>query len=100
MTRTCVPRRRRLAVTITISVVAAVWAPAAVEAIGAGPAPERVARSRYVVRAGDTLWSIAERFAPGADPRPVVDLLAETNEVEAGRLFPGQLLVIPAELGA
>jgi hypothetical protein len=27
------------------------------------------------VRPGDTLWSIAERMAPGADPRPMVDRL-------------------------
>jgi Tfp pilus assembly protein FimV len=97
VTRTRV-RRRRLAATITIAVVGAAWAPAAVGALGARPAPERVARSSYVVREGDTLWSIAERVAPRADPRPVVDALVTVNEVDAGSLVPGQVLVIP--LGA
>jgi hypothetical protein len=44
------------------------------------------------------LWSIAERIAPGADPRPIVDRLAVANQVEPGNLRPGQLLVVPAEL--
>jgi len=95
VTRTRV-RRRRLAATLTIAVVGVVWAPAAIEALGAGPHAERVARSSYVVREGDTLWSIAERVAPDADPRPVVDALAAVNGVDAGNLVPGQLLVVPA----
>jgi len=34
----------------------------------------------YTVRPGDTLWSIATRFAPSADPRPMVArLVAETG---------------------
>src|SRR5438105_2391108 len=32
--------------------------------------------ARVVVRHGDTLWSIAERLAPSADPRPMVEALA------------------------
>ena len=95
MTRTRV-RRCRLAATLTIAVVGAVWAPAVVVALGTGADAERVARSSYVVREGDTLWSIAERVAPDADPRPVVDALAAVNGVDAGSIVPGQLLVIPA----
>lgn len=95
MTRTRV-RYRRLAATITIAVLGAAWAPAAAGVLGAGSDTERVARSSYVVREGDTLWSIAERVAPDADPRPVVDALAAVNGVDAGNLLPGHLLVIPA----
>ena len=94
MTRTRV-RHRRLAAVLTIAVVAAAWAPATAGVLGAGQNAERVARSSYVVREGDTLWSIAERVAPGADPRPVVDALVTVNGVDAGSLVPGQLLVIP-----
>ena len=31
---------------------------------------------RVVVREGETLWSLAERIAPGSDPRPWVDKFA------------------------
>lgn len=32
-----------------------------------------------VVRPGDSLWTVAERLAPGDDPRPVVDALSEAR---------------------
>jgi hypothetical protein len=35
------------------------------------------AAEAYVVQPGDTLWDIAARVAPGKDPRPVVDELAD-----------------------
>jgi LysM repeat protein len=49
-----------------------------------------------VVREGDTLWAIAERFFPGQDPRPLVDELASMNDLDPGLLVPGQTLVIPS----
>ena len=49
----------------------------------------------YVVRPGDTLWAIAVRIAgPQADPRPVVDQLAEANHV-GGVIVPGETLRLP-----
>jgi hypothetical protein len=42
------------------------------------------------------LWSIAVSRAPGSDPRPVVQAIADANRVDAGSLVPGQVLVIPA----
>ncbi len=59
-----------------------------------GTAP--VAQHHYVVRPGDTLWSIARTLAPGSDPRPMVDAIASANGVEAGALIPGSTLVLPA----
>jgi Tfp pilus assembly protein FimV len=61
-----------------------------------GIGPDRPApRVTYVVQPGDTLWSIANRVAPGQDPRPVVDRLIEANDVRGG-LRAGQELSIPA----
>jgi hypothetical protein len=31
---------------------------------------------RYVVKPGDSLWTVAQHVAPRSDPRPVVDALA------------------------
>jgi len=89
-------RRRRLALTLIVASVGASWAVPAVKALGAGSGSERVASTRYVVRQGDTLWSIAERVAPGEDPRPVVDALTRVNDVDPGALLPGQTLVVPS----
>jgi nucleoid-associated protein YgaU len=50
---------------------------------------------RYVVQRGDTLWSIALNRAPGNDPRPVVQAITDANQVDAGSLVPGQVLIIP-----
>jgi LysM domain len=94
MTRTRV-RRRRLTLTLSVALVAAAWAGPAVRALGSPEQPTRIAGSSYVVREGDTLWTIAHRLAPGADPRPIVDVLSTTNGLDAGRIVPGQTLVVP-----
>jgi Tfp pilus assembly protein FimV len=47
------------------------------------------------VRPGDTLWSIAERVAPGTDPRAEVAELRRINGLTGAdgvRLVPGQVL--------
>jgi hypothetical protein len=95
VTRTRV-RRRRLTLTISLALVAAAWAGPAVRALGSPETPARVSRASYVVREGDTLWTIARELAPGSDPRPVVDLLSAANGVDPGRLVPGQTLVVSA----
>lgn len=103
MSRTPVPGRpeqrrrgRRFVVVLATATVLGAWAGPAADALGGKDGVERVARTSYVVRDGDTLWSIATRLAPGEDPRPVVDAIAATNGVDAGALVPGQTLVIPA----
>ena len=81
---------------MSLALVAAAWAGPAVRALGSPETPARVSRASYVVREGDTLWRIAREIAPGSDPRPVVDLLSAMNGVDAGRLVPGQTLVLSA----
>lgn len=93
MVRTSV-RRRRLS-------LAVVWIGLVTSAVAsAGRFAEsgqvRVADRSYVVREGDTLWSIAQRISGTGDPRPMVDEIARTNAVDAGQLIPGQTLVIPS----
>src|SRR5262245_14701750 len=95
MSRTRV-RRRRMTLTISLALVSAAWAGPAVRALGSPETPARVSRASYVVRQGDTLWTIARKLAPGSDPRPIVDLLSAMNGVDAGRLVPGQTLVVSA----
>jgi nucleoid-associated protein YgaU len=48
----------------------------------------------YVVRAGDTLWSIAAAHY-GGDVREGVWRLQERNGIDGARVRPGQRLVLP-----
>ena len=43
------------------------------------PPPSPAVGQTYVVKPGDTLWSIAAAIAPDSDPRPVVAALRDAN---------------------
>ena len=51
-----------------------------------------------VVGTGDTLWSIAERIAPRADPRDVVADLEQANHLGGAAVQAGQRLRLPVGL--
>jgi len=95
-------RRRVAALFIGLLSVAGLFQVAHLGAalLGGGPltAPEEptyrpAAAHVYVVQPGDTLWSIAQRVEPGADPRPLVQQLSA--ELEGAGLQPGQALTVP-----
>ena len=69
-------------------VAAVVWAVLARDTGASGP--ER----SYVVRAGDTIWSIVEARYAG-DPREGVWKLQRRNELDGTTIVPGQRLVLP-----
>lgn len=85
--------RRRLVVVLVGSLLVLVMAQAGA-ALGSSTlaAPERRPASGHVttitVRPGDSLWSIAQRLAPGEDPRPVVDQLEQARH--GASLQPGE----------
>ena len=91
MRRTYV-RRRLVALALLVTVLA-IGAPAAARVVHPEPGP---ATATYVVRPGDTLWSIAGRVAPDQDPRAVVDAIGAANDLPGGGLVPGQALQVPA----
>lgn len=58
--------------------------------------PESVATVSHVVKAGETLWSIADTHTPaGEDVRRTVALLRSTNELSSGMLRAGMAITIP-----
>jgi LysM repeat protein len=55
-----------------------------------GAGPKRI----YVVRPGDTLWSVAERTFAG-DPREGVWRIQQRNHLASATIVPGEKLVVP-----
>ena len=91
-------RRRRLGVLLSaLIVVALVWASTRPRTYVAGSRPG--APRAVVVAEGQTLWDLAERFAPlGVDPRDYSDAVAELNDLE-GTIQAGQRLRLPRSTG-
>ena len=79
---------------IVAAVVVALNGGGAVASNGDGPA---ASFSHVTVSSGQSLWQIAERVAPSADPRDVVAAIVDLNQLQTSMLMPGQRLAIPAE---
>jgi hypothetical protein len=92
-------RIQLLLATVATALVVALALPwgGAGEGTLASPGPARAgalsSHSSYVVQPGDTLWTIAQRLAPGGDPRPVEWQLEA--EVGGDTIVPGERLVLP-----
>jgi LysM domain len=93
-------RRGRVVVTGFLALVAAgllLVLPRAADATGAGVSQGRHGQnlSQVAVRPGDTLWSVAVRADPGADPRAVVQQVTDLNALAGTGIAPGQVLWVP-----
>lgn len=62
-----------------------------------GGAPGGDGTAVVQVRAGDTLWGVANRVAPDSDPRAVVQRIVELNGLDASSAEVGSHLVVPTE---
>jgi nucleoid-associated protein YgaU len=83
-------RRRTGLAAVVVAVVAATLL-----AGGTAPASRPGAPRAVVVEAGDTLWGIAERYAPdGIDTRAYVDAVIELNDLD-GAPVAGRRLILP-----
>jgi hypothetical protein len=76
-------RRRRVAALLLVAVVGlgltALLRWTASSVVGGDESPQPISAAVYVVQPGDTLWTIAERVAPGDDPRPIVAELRDRH---------------------
>jgi hypothetical protein len=93
-------RRGRVVVTGFLAVTAAalfIVLPRGADATGAGVSASRYDQnlSQVTVRPGDTLWSIALRADPSADPRLVVQRITDLNALAGTGITPGQALWVP-----
>ncbi len=61
-------------------------------------ATDRSAPTPYAsttVHQGESLWAVAQRVAPGQDPRGLVQQIRELNALSGATVQVGQLLLIP-----
>lgn len=84
-----VPRWVRLACTLCFAATAVLVAVVLLSSGGSSVV------SPVVVQPGDTLWSVAQRADPGADPRAVVDRIRELNGLQGDAVVAGVVLQVP-----
>lgn len=61
-----------------------------------GMAPAVPAKTAVVsVGASESVWDVARQYAPGSDPRAVVDRIVELNDLHGGAVPAGASLVVP-----
>jgi LysM repeat protein len=77
-------------VRVALLLIAAAFAVAVAARQSSGAAPAE----RYVVHAGDTLWSIAASHYAG-DPRDAIPRIERRNALSGPSIQPGQRLVLP-----
>jgi nucleoid-associated protein YgaU len=93
--------RRGRVVFVGLFVIAAalVWFASArgadATATGASPVQYGKNLSQVVVERGDSLWSIAVRAEPDADPRLVIQQITDLNALPGAVVVPGQRLWVP-----
>ena len=89
-------RRGRLAVVLSVLALMVVGFSAAGHVTSqAASSAARMRPHTVTVQTGETLWTVAERIAPHADPRLVVARIAEINRLPGAQVFAGQQLVVP-----
>jgi hypothetical protein len=89
-------RRGRLVLAVVAAlVVAGLVVAGATAAQASGPAAAHGGDSRVFVQPGDTLWSIAQRTDPGADPQAVVAGILRANHLPTSSVTVGQRLWVP-----
>ncbi|HUR15126.1 MAG TPA: LysM peptidoglycan-binding domain-containing protein [Mycobacteriales bacterium] len=89
--------RGRLVVLLTL--VGLLLAAFSLGRVGTQAAPagaDRAELGQTVVQPGESLWAVANRVAPGHDPRAVIDQIADLNDLDSSAVQVGQLLVVPA----
>ncbi len=61
----------------------------------AGTDRPAVSHQQVTVQPGQTLWQIAERTAPGADPRETVQRILDLNGLQTSEVQAGTALLLP-----
>lgn len=87
-------RGRALLVLLLVSVVLVAFSLGRTSADAGSSRPP--APRTTIVQPGETLWAIAQRVAPGADPRQTIARLTSLNNLDSTPIVAGQKLLLPA----
>jgi LysM repeat protein len=91
--------RGRIAVTaasaLLIGALSVLLATAAQAAHSGGSATPGRYVARVAVQPGQSLWSLAEAYDPGSDPRLIVQQIQQLNSLAGDELQPGEMLWVP-----
>jgi hypothetical protein len=89
-------RRGRLAIVLTVLAVMVVGFSVTGHVSSHASSSTGVQHARTVtVEPGETLWAVAVRIAPHADPRLVVQRIVDINHLAGAAVGAGQQLVVP-----
>ena len=89
-------RRGRVVLAVLAALVlAGLFVAGATAAQASAPAAAHAAGTRVFVQPGDTLWSIAQRTHPHADPQTVVQDILSANHLSSASVTVGQRLWVP-----
>jgi hypothetical protein len=86
---------RRGQLVLTLLVTGLLLAVFSLGRFSAGASGDPVPHRTVVVHTGDTLWSIAAKAAPSADPRVTVEKIRLLNHLDSGGVQVGQQLQLP-----
>jgi hypothetical protein len=90
-------RRGRLAVTLAlVAVSTGLLGLAQPQAFALGRG-DGATTQRITVRPGETLWAIAGRVAPDADPRSTIARLESLNHLTSSTVPAGSVLLLPVD---
>jgi len=89
-------RRGRLAVVVSVLALMVVGFSATGHVASQAASSAGVQHARTVtVQPGESLWAVAVRVAPHADPRLVVARIAEINHLAGAQVVAGQQIQVP-----
>ena len=91
-------RRGKIVVAVAAALLAAglsLVIAASAQATSHSPGAAQQGLAKVTVRAGQSLWSVAESADPNADTRAVIQQIVELNGLSADTVMPGQSLWVP-----
>ena len=87
--------RRVVAILALLPIVAIFWLMGMRNAQASDTTTPRPTMQTITVKAGQTLWTIAEKAAPNEDPRATIYAIQKINGLNTSAVVAGQQIILP-----